>query len=134
MNNAGKPVTSIYNVINRCDVSGNKTTNQNHKPFRFIVDIIYNVLTEDPNDIYPFEDICTSKIILSDLYYREDIFQEEYLNSWQDWLKCLDLDLKESRQYRTILDITYIYSEDYLGDVSGDYEVNTLLHSELKDE
>ena len=61
-------------------------------------------------------------------------FKEEYLNSWQDWLKCLDLDLKESRQYRTILDITYIYSEDYLGDVSGDYEVNTLLHSELKDE
>ena len=105
-----------------------------NKPFRFIVDITYDVLTEDLNAIYPFDDICTSKIILSDLYYREDIFQEEYLNSWQDWLKCLDLDLKESRQYRTILDITYIYSEDYLGDVSGDYEVNTLLHSELKDE
>lgn len=133
MNNAGKPVTSIYNVIKRCDVSGNKITNQNHKPFRFIVDIAYNVLTEDLNDVYPFEDICYSKIILSDLYYREDTFKEEYLNSWQDWLKCLDLDLKESKQYRTILDITYTYSEDYLGDLNADYEIKTLIHYELKD-
>lgn len=105
-----------------------------NKPFRFIVDITYNVLTEDLNTTYPFDDICTSKIILSDLYYREDIFKEEYLNSWQDWLKCLNLDLKESKQYRTILDITYIYSEDYLGEVITDYEIKLLLHSELKDE
>lgn len=102
--------------------------------FRFIVDITYNVLTEDLKDIYPFEDICHSKIILSDLYYREDIFKEEYLNSWQDWLKCLDLDLKESKQYRTILDITYTYFEDYLGDINADYEIKTLMHYELKDE
>ena len=105
-----------------------------NKHFRFIVDITYNVLTEDLNDVYPFEDICYSKIILSDLYYREDIFKEEYLNSWQDWLKCINLDLKESKQYRTILDITYIYSEDYLGEVITDYEIKLLLHSELKDE
>jgi len=105
-----------------------------NKHFRFIVDITYNVLTEDLNTTYPFDDICTSKIILSDLYYREDIFKEEYLNSWQDWLKCLNLDLKESKQYRTILDITYIYSEDYLGEVITDYEIKLLLHPELKDE
>ena len=133
MNNAGKPVTSIYNVIKRCDVSGNKITNQNHKPFRFIVDIAYNVLTTDQNDVYPFEDICHSKIILSDLYYREDIFKEEYLDSWQDWLKCLDLDLKESKQYRAILDITYTYFEDYFGDINADYEIKTLMHYELED-
>jgi hypothetical protein len=102
--------------------------------FRFIVDITYNVLTEDLKDIYPFEDICHSKIILSDLYYREDIFKEEYLNSWQDWLKYLDLDREEGKQYRAVLDITYTYSEDYLGGVITDYEIKTLLHSELKDE
>ncbi len=108
-------------------------SDQHHKPFRFIIDIIYNVLTTDQNDIYPFEDICHSKIILSDLYYREDIFKEEYSNSWQDWLKCLNLDLKESKQYRTILDITYIYSEDCLGDINADYEIKTLMHYALED-
>jgi hypothetical protein len=102
--------------------------------FRFIVDITYNVLTEDLKDIYPFEDICNSKIILSDLYYREDIFKEEYSNDWQDWLKYLDLDREEGKQYRAVLDITYTYSEDYLGDLNADYEIKTLLHSELKDE
>lgn len=133
MNNAGNSVTTIYNVINRCDVSGNKITNQNHKPFRFIVDIVYNVLTTDQNDIYPFEDICISEVILSDLYYREDIFKEEYSNDWQDWLKYLDLDREEGKQYRAVLDITYTYSEDYLGDLNADYEIKTLIHYELKD-
>ena len=133
MNNAGNSVTTIYNVINRCDVSGNKITNQNHKPFRFIVDIVYNVLTTDQNDIYSFEDMCISKVILSNLYYREDIFKEEYSNSWQDWLKCLDFDREESKQYRAVLDITYTYSEDYLGDLNADYEIKTLIHYELKD-
>ena len=133
MNNADKPVTTIYNVIKCCGVSGNKITNQNHKPFRFIVDIAYNVLTTDQNDIYPFEDICISEIILSDLYYREDIFKEEYSNDWQDWLKYLDLDREEGKQYRAVLDITYTYSEDYLGDLNADYEIKTLIHYELKD-
>ena len=133
MNNTGNSVTTIYNVINRCDVSGNKITNQNHKPFRFIIDIIYNVLTTGQNDIYPFEDICISEIILSDLYYREDIFKEEYSNDWQDWLKYLDLDREEGKQYRAVLDITYTYSEDYLGDLNADYEIKTLMHYELKD-
>ena len=108
-------------------------SDQHHKPFRFIIDIIYNVLTTDQNDIYPFEDICISEIILSDLYYREDIFKEEYSNDWQDWLKYLDLDREEGKQYRAVLDITYTYSEDYLGDLNADYEIKTLIHYELKD-
>ena len=104
-----------------------------NKHFRFIVDIIYNVLTEDLTYVYPFEDICHSKIILSDLYYREDIFREEYSNDWQDWLKYLDLDREEGKQYRAVLDITYTYFEDYLGDINADYEIKTLMHYALED-
>ena len=90
-------------------------------------------MTTDVDDLYPFEDVAYNEVILSDLYYREDIFKEEYSNSWQDWLKYLDLDREEDKQYRAVLDITYTYFEDYFGDINADYEIKTLMHYELKE-
>lgn len=133
MQKVAKPVIPIYEANKSCGAGINKLTNQNHKSFSFIVDITYNVLTTDVDDLYPFEDVAYNEVILSDLYYREDIFKEEYSNSWQDWLKYLDLDREEDKQYRAVLDITYTYFEDYFGDINADYEIKTLMHYELED-
>lgn len=48
-------------------------------------------------------------------------------------MHVLNINKEEGKQYRAVLDITYTYSEDYLGDLNADYEIKTLRHYELKD-